>query len=114
PSPSATPTPGGGTPLVTATPGDTGAAGGEGEEGGSSTPADPGQPGTPDPDGDPNAPPNLSREELERALEEALAGEDREFTEEEALRILDLLNEENRRSIEDTTSDISRPGPPDY
>ena len=114
PSPSPTPTPGGAMPLVTATPGDTGAAGGEGEEGGTSTPADPGQPGTPDPDGDPNAPPNLSREELERALEEALAGEDREFTEEEALRILDLLNEENRRSIEDTTSDISRPGPPDY
>ncbi len=116
PSPTMTPTPAPGTPIVTTTPGETGAAGGPGEEGGTSTPAngDALQPATPDPDADPADPRDLTREELQRALEEALAGQDREYTEEEALRILDLLNEENRRSIEDTTSDVTRPGPPDY
>jgi Ca-activated chloride channel family protein len=114
PSPTATPTPGA-TPIVTATPGETGAGGGRGE-GGTPTQAGGGTPatGTPEPGAIPRDPGELSPEELRRELEEALAGQDREFTEEEALRILDLLNEANRRSIEETTSDITRPGPPDY
>ncbi|MEK7692920.1 MAG: VWA domain-containing protein [Chloroflexota bacterium] len=43
----------------------------------------------------------LTKEQLERALAEALAGKDKQFTEDEALRVLDLLDEANRRAIED-------------
>jgi hypothetical protein len=70
---------------------------------------------TPNADGgqqpDPSA---LSREELQRLLAEALAGIERQYTPEEAQRVLDLLNEENRRNIEDTTGDLIRPDLPDY
>jgi tetratricopeptide (TPR) repeat protein len=70
--------------------------------------------GTPDPNAEPADPSDLTREDIQRALEEALAGIDEEFTEEEALRILELLNEENRRSVEESSNDTQPPGLPDY
>jgi Ca-activated chloride channel family protein len=104
------------TPLITATPGDTGSAGGPGEEGGSTPAPDAGEgaQSTPGADSQVPQPQELSREELQRRLAEALAGIDLEFTPEEANRILDYLAEENRRSIEDATGDITRPAQPDY
>jgi len=70
--------------------------------------------GTPDPSAE--APPleQLTPEELQRALEEALAGINREFTEEEAMRLLDLLNEQNRRNVEENAGAGPQPGLPDY
>jgi Ca-activated chloride channel family protein len=104
------------TPLITATPGDTGSAGGPGEEGGSTPAPDSGEgaQATPGSDSSLPQPQELSREELQRRLAEALAGIDREFTPEEANVLLDLLAEENRRSVEDATGDINRPTQPDY
>ena len=55
-----------------------------------------------------------SSEETQRLLEEALAGIDREFTPEEAERILDLLREENRRSVEDSAAGPNAGELPDY
>lgn len=55
---------------------------------------------------------DLSPDQLQRALEEALAGIERRFTEEEALRILDLLDEANRRSSEQQPA--ASGGQPDY
>jgi tetratricopeptide (TPR) repeat protein len=56
----------------------------------------------------------LTDDELERAIEEALAGIEEEFTTEEALELLRLLEEENRRSVADQSGDVARPGQPDY
>ncbi|MBI5283519.1 MAG: VWA domain-containing protein [Chloroflexi bacterium] len=88
PEPRREPTPPGGTP---------GAQGGTPEPGGSSgTPAaTPGE-GTPQPSG--SAEP--SAEDLQRRLEDALEGIEGEFSEQDALRILDLLAQTNRRAID--------------
>jgi Ca-activated chloride channel family protein len=56
----------------------------------------------------------LTDDELERAIEEALAGIEEEFTTEEALELLRLLEEENRRSVAEQSGDVARPGQPDY
>jgi Ca-activated chloride channel family protein len=45
---------------------------------------------------------DLPPEALRRTLEEALRGIDQEFTVEEAVRVLDLLEEQNRRATEET------------
>jgi Ca-activated chloride channel family protein len=64
--------------------------------------------GTPAASGDP-----LSEEELMRLLEEALAGIDEEFTIEEALRVLELIEEQNRGQLDDSPGNGAG-GPPDY
>ncbi len=118
------PTPAAPTPTPSAEPGE-----GEGENGGgegSATPGaatpgagTPGASGTPAPDqpafstpqpGGTAAPPPAG---VQRTLEEALAGIDEEFTLEEALEVLDALEERNRGQL------ASPPGPgnarlPDY
>jgi Ca-activated chloride channel family protein len=77
-----------GTPAATPGPGD-----------GSSTPADgEGQP---------------SRGELQQELAKALAGNDKQFTADEANHVLDLLDAENQRAIEGTGNNVAA-GPPDY
>ena len=88
PDDSSTPGPGDGQPTAVGTPG--------------------GAPGTPGAgDG------QMSPEQLQRALDEALRGLDEDFTVEEALRTLDLLDQRNR-------GDLARPprpgegAPPDY
>lgn len=64
---------------------------------------------------DPLAPAqDLTDEELRRAIDEALEGIEEEFTTEEALELLRLLEEENRRSVGDQEGDVARPGQPDY
>lgn len=62
------------------------------------------------------APPEqqLSDEELRLAIDEALSGIEEEFTTEEALELLRLLEEENRRSVGNQEGDFARPGQPDY
>ncbi len=71
--------------------------GGTPEPGGSSgTPAATPGAGTPDPSGSVE----LTNEELQRRLEDALKGIEGEFSEQDALRILDLLAQTNRRAIE--------------
>ena len=62
----------------------------------------------------PEDPAELTEEQLQQALDEALAGIDEEFTPEEAQRLLELLAEENRRGIESAAEDIIRPDLPDY
>lgn len=77
---------------------------------GNGTPsAAPGQ-GTPDPASD--QPP--SPEELQRQLNEALAGIDKEFTEEDAARILDLLDRANRQTTEQRPGTRAAAGAQDY
>lgn len=119
PAPSPTPTLGAETPpagsmLTTPQPspgaGDPGAA-----PGGTAEPAGTPQPGgTPGPQQpQPRDPRGLSDEELQRELEEALSGIEREYSEEEARRVLELLEERNRRLFEEQV----RPpggGLPDY
>jgi hypothetical protein len=51
-------------------------------------------------------------EELLRLLDDALKGIDEEFTTEEALRVLELLEAENRGQLEHPAS--AGPGLPDY
>ena len=55
----------------------------------------------------------LTPEQLERALQDALQGIDEEFTVEEALRVLDLLEERNRSLLEDR-EDGGGGSTPDY
>lgn len=59
-----------------------------------------GQRGTPGP-GDPRS---LPSDELQQQLEEALAGLDQNFTQEQALRALDLIEEANRRASQQAPS----------
>ncbi len=78
-----------------------------------------GEGGTPDDAGGeletlPADPSELTDEQLQQALDEALAGIEEEFTPEEAQRLLELLAEENRRGIESAAEDIIRPDLPDY
>ncbi len=80
---------------------------GEGE----GTPSPAGTPqsgGTPQP-GDPG---DLPPEQLERLLAEALAGIDEDFTAEEAIRVLELLEERNRDQLDGSAPGSS--GQPDY
>jgi Ca-activated chloride channel family protein len=57
---------------------------------------------------------DLATSELERALSDALAGKDREFTEDEAIRVLELLDEANRRAVERLIGNVAAAAPPDY
>jgi tetratricopeptide (TPR) repeat protein len=63
--------------------------------------------GTPQPGGE-----DIPPEQLKRLLEEALAGIDDEFTVEEALRVLELLEQRNRDQLGDGVA--GAPGLPDY
>ena len=56
----------------------------------------------------------LTQEELERALAEALAGKDKQYTEAEAIRVLELLDEVNRRAVEQRAGGAAGAAPPDY
>jgi tetratricopeptide (TPR) repeat protein len=115
PSPSPTlvpPTPPPGTPPADGEPGD---GGGEDE----ATPEPGGEPtaGATASAGTPGATPppadDLSDAEIERLLAEALEGIDEEFTVEEALQVLDLLEEQNRNQLDEGGTG-GRPGAPDY
>jgi Ca-activated chloride channel family protein len=70
--------------------------------------------GTPQPGASPNAGDDdeLTPGELERELDEALAGIDDEFTVEEAIRVLQLLEEQNREQIDEGRE--APGGLPDY
>jgi Ca-activated chloride channel family protein len=56
----------------------------------------------------------LTDEELQQALDEALRGLDRNFTEEEAQRVLDLLNRKNQQTVENLANNAASGGLPDY
>jgi tetratricopeptide (TPR) repeat protein len=84
-------------------------------------PSDPSQPqGTPENGGtpEPGASPqpgqdsDIPPEQLERELEEALAGIDEQFTVEEALRVLELIERQNRDELDERR--IAPGGLPDY
>jgi Ca-activated chloride channel family protein len=86
-------------------------------------PADPGNPGaggtpgagTPEPGGSPEPggePQDIPPEQLQRLLAEALAGIDDEFSVEEAIRVLELLEERNRDALDEGAA--AAPGLPDY
>jgi tetratricopeptide (TPR) repeat protein len=89
--------------------------GGEGQQqggtpgpgGASGTPAA-GQPGTPSPSDQ-----QPSQDELQRQLAEALQGIDQDLSREEALRILDLLERQNRRAAQEAAPGAGA-GVPDY
>lgn len=53
-------------------------------------------------------------EQLQHALSDALAGKDKQFTEEEALRVLELLDEANRRAVGDQGDSAGAGTQPDY
>ncbi len=105
PSPVATPTPG--SPEGVPTP-DTG------------TPDDPsngseqGTPGAGEDSGEPTEGGDLSPEQLQAALERALAGIDEQFTLEEALRVLELLEQQNRGQLGEPRDGAGSGGLPDY
>ena len=102
PNPEASATALSGTPPAGGTPG-SGAATPGGTPGANSTQ------GTPGPGNE-----TLTREQLERALAEALAGKDKSFTPDEAARALDLLDQENRRAVEDLNKGANPNQLPDY
>ncbi|MEX0750939.1 MAG: VWA domain-containing protein [Dehalococcoidia bacterium] len=116
-TPSPTPTPEAPQIEVTPTPG----AGDEDPsgsgDGGAGTPQA-GDPGDDNATPDANASPQpsgdsqLTPEQLQQALDEALRGIDEDFTVEEALRALDLLEQQNRRQLE--ARQESAGGAPDY
>jgi Ca-activated chloride channel family protein len=83
--------------------------GGTPEPGGAETPGA----GTPSAGGSPQPGQPLSEEQLQRLLEEALAGIDEEFTIEEALQVLELIEEQNRGELEEPPTGGAG-GPPDY
>lgn len=115
PSPVSTPTPS--NPQGTPTAGGEGGDPSQGEEdpaAGTPGAENAGTPDATDPEELPDDPQELTDEQLARALADALAGIEEEFTPEEAQRLLDLLAEQNRRSIEDNANDIVRPELPDY
>ncbi len=98
-----TPAPGGAADSGAITPNATGRAGidGTGTPGTSGTPA-------------PVASDELTDDELQRALDEALAGINKEFSQDEAIRALDLLDEQNRRAFERTGPPGGVAALPDY
>jgi tetratricopeptide (TPR) repeat protein len=77
-------------------------------------PGTPGAGGTPDVNASPQAeePGDIPPEQLERLLEEALAGIDEEFTVDEAIRVLELVEQRNRDAIDRPQGDST--GLPDY
>jgi len=114
-SPTPSPTPAVPPPEVTPTvqPGDDEGGGGTQGEG-QSTPqpgeqgdSTPGAEGTPGP-GDRE----MTPQEIQRALEDALRGIDEEFTVEEALRVLELLEQRNRSQLQQPSGGGG--GAPDY
>jgi Ca-activated chloride channel family protein len=56
----------------------------------------------------------LTQAQLERALADALAGKDKQFTQDEATHVLDLLDELNRRAIEGLGQAGNADSLPDY
>ncbi len=101
PSPSPTPSPTSPPNEGTPTPGARGTPSGastsaSGQRGSPQAGATSAAGGTPSPADDAQ----LTPEELQRRLADALAGINKQFSEEDALRALDLLNEANRRSVE--------------
>jgi Ca-activated chloride channel family protein len=111
PTPTATPP----SIQLTPTPGGQEPGGQQPDTSGEETPGNPeGDAGTPGAEETPADPSQLSDEELQRRLEEALRGIEREFTPEEAQRVLDLLNEQNRRSVEDSAPAGNGGALPDY
>jgi tetratricopeptide (TPR) repeat protein len=110
PSPTPTPTQ---PPLeLTPTPG-----GGDDSQGGNgqgTATAGPGDNGTPGAGGTPGAAQDgqMNPAEVQRALDEALRGIDQDFTVDEALRVLDLLGQQNREQLQQGGE--SEPGAPDY
>ena len=56
----------------------------------------------------------LTQEQLNAALAEALAGKDKRYTEAEAIRVLELLDEANRRAVEQRAGGTAGAAPPDY
>lgn len=113
PRPDESPTPGDadGTPDANATasgarPGETPGAGptSSGNVPGTPQPGDRGQPGEP----------QLSQQELQQRLEDALRGIDQQFSEEDAMRALQLLDELNRRNVQQAQPGGAGGGVPDY
>ncbi len=109
-----TPQPGTPTPVIdeppfTPPPGDGSPSPGETTPEPGGTPEGTPVAGTPQPEQDLG---ELSPEELLRLLDDALKGIDEEFTTEEALRVLELLEAENRGQLEHPAS--AGPGLPDY
>lgn len=106
PTPTVTPGPPRGTPT-----GQSGEATPDGR--GEATPQGAGTPGasagTPQPQDR-----ELSEQELRQALAEALRGLDQNFTQEEAERVLDLLNRKNQQVVEGLANAASTTGLPDY
>lgn len=90
-----------------------GTAGPEGQEGqpGETPPGGTPQPGAPAGQPPPGATPGPSQAAAQRQLEEALAGIDEELTFEEAVRILELLREQQRQR---QAPQGPRPSGPDY
>lgn len=82
---------------------------GEGTPAANATPGEDAAPGTPT-SGDAS---DLSPGEVERLLDEALEGIDEEFTVEEALRVLDLLEQRNRDELAQPPASDGE-GAPDY
>jgi tetratricopeptide (TPR) repeat protein len=72
----------------------------------------PGAAGTPEVGGTPQPGGEDIPDQLQRLLEEALAGIDEEFTVEEALRVLELLEGRNRQQLDEGVA--GEPGLPDY
>lgn len=98
-------------PEGTPDPSDSGDPGGEPSAGaGTETPDATSGEGTPSPGGEQS---QADPEAVRRALEEALRGIDDEVTVAEALRILDLLEEQNRQELEEPRGG-GEPGVPDY
>jgi Ca-activated chloride channel family protein len=110
PSPAPTPPPGQErtTPEATATAGE-----GSTPVGGPSGTPGPSRTGVADGSPTPGAG-ALTQEQLDRTLAEALAGKDKQFTQDEAIRVLDLLDETNRRAIENLGSGRNPGSLPDY
>ena len=115
PSPTPSPTP----PQLelTPTPGGTGEPNNPGDEQGDGTPQ-PGEPsegnGTPGAQGSPAAGEReMTPEEVQRALDDALRGIDEDFSVDEALRVLDLLEQQNRTQLQQP-GDPGNGSVPDY
>jgi Ca-activated chloride channel family protein len=102
------------TPRPAASPTPSDAAGGP--SGPSGTPQPGGGTSTPGAAGTPSSAPDdqLTPEQLQQRLDEALAGIDKEFSEEEARRILDLLQRANQQAIEERQGAGGGGAPPDY
>jgi len=114
-TPSPTPTPTAPSVEVTPTPGsdDGDPNGGQSGEGASTPQAGDGN-GTPQAVGSPGPVPDgeMTPEQVQRALDEALRGIDQDFSVDEALRVLDLLERQNRDQLRQPGA--GEGGAPDY